>query len=142
MSTTPAVTTYSLSKSRIRWGRVILAAVLSEVCVIATILAAIAVYSFMVPGEPGADIGARLGYYVAPPAGALATFLLVLWVLRRLESQFILHGVLVGIVSVLLTAGFLVSARPEDRPMYLAAFALRILAGFFAGWIAQRRNQS
>ena len=37
------------------------------------------------------DIGEIVGYYVAPPAGALATFLFVLWVARKLESKFILN---------------------------------------------------
>jgi hypothetical protein len=75
----------------IRWGRVVLAAVAAEVAVILSLLAASAV--FKVPGESA-------GYYVAPPASALATFLMVLWIARKLESRFILHGVLVGLVGV------------------------------------------
>ena len=40
------------------------------------------------------------GYYIAPPASAVATFLMVLLVARKLKSDFILHGVLVGVVGV------------------------------------------
>jgi asparagine N-glycosylation enzyme membrane subunit Stt3 len=120
------------------------AGVLSEAAVITILVAATAVYSFMLPpGETelaAQDIGEIVGYYVAPPAGALATFLLVLWVARKLESKFILNGVAVGVVSVLLTVGFLAGARAEDRQMYFVAFALRIAAGYFGGLVAQRKR--
>ena len=115
--------------ANIRWGRIILAAVAAEVLVILALLAASAV--FKVPGEVA-------GYYVAPPASALATFLMVLWVARKLESRFILHGVLVGLVGVVLTGGFIFGAKPEDRLMYLVSFVLRIVGGYLGGLVAQK----
>jgi hypothetical protein len=115
--------------AKIRWGRVVLAAVAAEVLVILTLLAASAV--FKVPGEVA-------GYYVAPPASALATFLMVLWVARKLESRFILHGVLVGLVGVVLTGGFIFTANPGDRLMYLASLVLRIVGGYLGGLVAQK----
>jgi hypothetical protein len=115
--------------ARIRWGRVIVAAIAAEVGVILTLLVISAV--FHVASE-------RAGYYVAPPASALATFLMVLWVGRRLESGFILHGVLVGVCGVILTAGFLFGAKPEDRLMYAVSFVLRIMAGYLGGLMARR----
>jgi hypothetical protein len=48
---------------------------------------------------------------------------------RRLNSGFVANGILTGILSVLLTVGFLVSAKPEHRLMYGIAFVLRIAAG-------------
>jgi hypothetical protein len=144
MSTIETRASSTSEKSGIRWGRVFAAAVLSEAAVIAILVAASAVYSFTVPPEQtrlaARDIGELVGYYVAPPAGALATFVLVLWVARKLESKFIINGIAVGVVSVLLTVGFLAGAKPEDRPMYLVAFALRILAGYLGGWVAQQRR--
>ena len=106
-----------------------LAAVAAEVVVTLLVLAASTV--FKVPGEVA-------GYYVAPPASAVATFLMVLWVARKLESQFILHGVLVGLVGVVLTSGFIFTAKPEDRWMYAASFVLRIVGGYVGGLVAQR----
>jgi len=143
MSTIETRASSTSEKSGIRWGRVFAAAVLSEAAVIATLVAASAVYSFTVP--PGTklaarDIGELVGYYVAPPAGALATFVVVLWVARKLESKFMINGIAVGVVSVLLTVGFLPGAKPKDRPMYLVAFALRIVAGYLGGWVAQQRR--
>jgi len=144
MSTIETKASSSPEKSGIRWGRVLVAAILSEITVITMIVVASAIYSLAVRPEqakvPAQDLGELIGYYVAPPAGALATFIFVLWVARKLESNFIMNGVAVGLVSVLWTAPFLASARPEDRPMYLVAFGLRIVAGYLGGWVAQRRR--
>ena len=79
--------------------------------------------AFKVPGEVA-------GYYVAPPASAVATFAMALWVTRKLQSQFVLHGILVGIVGVALTGGFVFMAKPEDRLMYAVSFVLRIAGGY------------
>ena len=115
--------------AKIRWGRVILAALAAEVLVILLLLAASAV--FKVSGEVA-------GYYVAPPASAAASFLMALWVGRKLESRFVLHGVLVGVVGVVLTGGFVFTAKPEDRLVYLGSFGLRIVGGYLGGLVAQK----
>ena len=125
--------------SGIRWKRIVLAAFLSEICVIGVLIAVTAVYAFgIAPGRTDEEyqrFSETAGYYVAPAAGALTTFLFALWVATKLDSRFIANGVLVGVISVLLTAGFLVGARPEHRPMYLIAFALRIAAGYLGGYV-------
>jgi putative membrane protein (TIGR04086 family) len=115
--------------TRIRWGRILLASVAAEVLVILSLLAVSAV--FKVPSESA-------GYYVAPPASAVATFLMVFWVARKLESRFVLHGVLVGLVGVVLTGAFVFTAKPEDRWMYVASFVLRIMGGYLGGLVAQK----
>jgi len=115
--------------TKIRWGRIVLASVAAEVLVILSLLAASAV--FKVPGE-------LAGYYVAPPASLIATFLMVLWVARKLESRFVLHGVLVGLVGVVLTGGFIFTAKSEDRLIYVVSFVLRIVGGYVGGLVAQR----
>lgn len=115
--------------ANIRWGRVVLAAVAAEVIVIVSLVAISTL--FKVPSE-------LAGYYVAPPASALATFLMVLWFARKLESRFILHGVLVGFVGVALTGGFIFTAKPEDRWMYVVSFVLRVVGGYLGGLVAQK----
>jgi putative membrane protein (TIGR04086 family) len=62
---------------------------------------------------------------------------MVLWVARKLESRFILHGVLVGVLGVLLTVGFIFGAKPEDRLMYVVSFVLRIAGGYLGGVVAR-----
>src|SRR6266536_6182413 len=96
MSTIETRASSPSEKSGIRWGRVLVAAILSELAVIAILVVASVVYSFTVHPErsklAAQDIGELVGYYVAPPAGALATFVLVLLVARKLESNFIKIG--------------------------------------------------
>ena len=108
--------------NQIRWRRVLLAAFLSEVGVIALLLAIVTVYSrLFLPGISGAryqELGQRIGYYVAPAGAALMTFLMVLWVGRRLEAGYVANGVMVGVVGVILTSGFFFAAGPENRAMY------------------------
>jgi len=128
-------------KSQIRWGRVIVAALFSELGVIATLIAISTVYAFLIaPGRSAADyqvFAALAGYYVAPPASVLATFLSALWVSRRLNAHFPLHGTLTGIAAAILASGFLFTARREDRLMYFVSFALRIAGGYLGGIVAQ-----
>ena len=138
-------TTYDISSSGIAWGRIAIAAVLSELGVIAALTVTIVAIIALVPGMSDArfsTLGEDVGYYVAPGAGAVTTFLAVLWAVRGRSSGFLLHGVLVGIGSVILTVGFLVGARPEHYTMYLVAFALRLLAGAVAGAVSNWRFDS
>ena len=128
--------------TKIRWGRVVLAAVLAEAAVILLLLAVVTVYSVVIsPGLTTDEydvFGQDAGYYVAPAAAAGATFLMVLWVARALDSGFVANGLMVGLVGVLLTVGFVFGARPEDRLMYGVSFALRIVGGYAGGIVAQR----
>lgn len=115
--------------AKLRWGWIVLAAVAAEVLVILALLAVSAI--FKIPGDVA-------GYYVAAPGAGLATFLMALWVARKAESRFILHGLLVGLVGVALTGGFIFTAKPGDRLMYGISFVLRIVGGYLGGLTAQR----
>lgn len=127
----------------IRWGRIVAAAIMAEAGVFAVLLAAITAYTrFFAPGlseEAYYALGEEIGYYVAPTAGAIMTILSMLWVARKLSGRFILHGVLVGVVEVLLTFWFIFGARPEHRLMYMVSFGLRIVGGYAGGVLARRR---
>ena len=129
-------------KSRIRWGRVVVAAVLSEVMVVVLLLVITTTYRFLIaPGRTAMAyqaLGELSGYYVAPAAAGLATFVSALWVARKLTSDFTMNGSLVGVTAVLLTVGFLFGAKPEYRLMYFVSFAARIIGGYLGGVVAQR----
>ncbi len=128
-------------KSRIRWGRVIAAAMLSELTVIVILLTIILVYRFLLaPGRSWPEyqqFGELAGYYVAPAASGFAIFLSVFWMARKLTANFVVNGTLVGVAAVILTASLLFGAKPEDRPMYIASFVIRILAGYLGGLAMQ-----
>ena len=64
----------------IQWGRVLLAAFLMEL-----VLFAIAIPLFL----SGAG---RVLVYVVPPAALVATFAITVWLGRRINSNFVLHG--------------------------------------------------
>jgi hypothetical protein len=128
--------------SRIRWGRIVAAAVLSEAVVVIVLIVMTTTYRFLIaPGRTVVEyeaFGELAGYYVAPAAAGLATFLGALWVGRTLTSAFVANGILVGVTAVVLTGGLLFVAKPEDRLMYGVSFVLRILGGYIGGAVAQR----
>ena len=127
--------------STIRWGRIIVAAVLSEVGVVAVLLVATAVYKIMIsPGlsdDEYRGLGERVGYYVAPIAGFVTTLAMAYWAVRGVQSSSNASGVLVGVISVAITTPFLLTAKPEHRLMYGVAFALRIAAGYLGAVLAR-----
>ena len=128
--------------SGIYWTRVVLAAIASEVGVIAALLAAIAVYKWAAPPTwkdvEGHTLGEQVGYYVAPTAGAITTFLVAVWAARGGGPRYLAHGLWVGALSVLLALGFAITAKREHRVMYGIAFALRLIAGVLGGLLAQQ----
>src|SRR5580700_9753795 len=97
--------------SHIRWGRIAIAAVLSEVVVVAVVIVTTTAYRFLIaPGRTAAEYAAfsqLAGYYVAPAAAGLATFFGALWVCRKLTSAFLANGTLVGVAAVILTGGLI-----------------------------------
>lgn len=123
--------------SMIHWVRVLVAGVLSEVGVILVLLASIAIYRKLIaPGAPEPQtqsLGERIGYYVAPTAGFVTTGAAALWAVRGLDVAVIANAVAVGVVSVVITLPFLLTAKPEHRLMYGVAFALRLAAAYLAG---------
>jgi hypothetical protein len=110
----------------IQWGRVVLAAFLMEVALIA-----IAVPHFM----SGAG---RVLVYVIPPAALIATFIITVWIGRGIHSKFVLHGVLIGIVGTLMYIG-LTRAQPESW-QYWVAHALKVVGGATGGMVLARRR--
>jgi hypothetical protein len=67
-------------------------------------------------------------------------FLFALWVCRRVESRFLLHGALVGIVAALF---YLALAWNQPQPLlYKVAHALKVVGGVAGGAVASRRKPS
>jgi hypothetical protein len=110
---------------RIRWWRVLIGGFLAEVSVIAFVIPVALAY------------GQHALLYVAPPVSLVMCFLFALWVGRGVDSNFVWHGMLVGVVATLLYVG-LTLARPEPIP-YLVAHVLKILGGGAGGFLSSRR---
>src|SRR6516164_8546424 len=115
-----------MRSTRIHWGRIVVGGLLAEVALILAIV----------------PLGLRLGdnflHYTAPPVSFVTCFLGALWVCRRVESHFILHGTLVGVVAALIYVG-LTRAQPEPLA-YIVAHALKLVGGACGGFVAQRRR--
>ena len=110
----------------IQWGRVLLAAFLMEL-----VLFAIAVPLYL----SGAG---RINFYVVPPVALAATFAITVWLGRGIKSNFVPHGVLIGIVGTLMYIG-LTRAQPEPW-QYWVAHALKVVGGAAAGMLLARRQ--
>ncbi len=87
-------------------------------------------------------LGLRLGdaflHYTAPPGSFVTCFLAAFWVARRIESRFVLHGLLVGVIAALIYVG-LTRAQPEPLA-YIMAHLLKLVGGAVGGLLAGRRR--
>ena len=71
-------------------------------------------------------------------ASAVMPFILAVWVGRRIESHFVLHGALVGLVAALFYVGL---AWGQPQPLlYKIAHGLKIVGGLAGGVAASRRK--
>ena len=115
-----------MNSSGIHWGRVLVGGLLAETALILAIV----------------PLGLRLGdaflHYAAPPGSFITCFLGALWVARRIQSRFILHGVLVGVVAALIYVA-LTRAKPEPLA-YIVAHALKLVGGACGGLVSKRNR--
>ena len=84
-----------------------------------------------------------LDYIDALVSSFVMVFLFTLWVGKRLESGFVLHGMLVGVVGILLF-GILIfvgAGSLAQPPLYLVAHVLKILGGIAGGVFVERRRR-
>ena len=127
----------------IRWGRVILAAILSEFAVFAVLLSVIYSHQYLfAPGRTADEYSAfneTASYYLAPISAGIAAFALAFWAARRAPAP-VTTGMMVGILAVILSISFIFLAKPEDRLMYGVSYLLRLAGGYSGGVLAQRMS--
>ena len=77
-------------------------------------------------------------------ASFASIYLATLWVGRRLESGFVLHGVLIGLVafSLFLLLIFIGSGSINQPLLYWTAHGLKVLGGITGGMVAERRRKT
>jgi putative membrane protein (TIGR04086 family) len=115
-----------MSSARIHWGRILLGGLLAEVALILAIV------------PLGLRLGDKFLHYTAPPGSFVVCFLGALWVCRRVESHFILHGTLLGVVAALI---YVALTRGQPEPFaYIVAHALKLVGGACGGFVARRRR--
>jgi uncharacterized membrane protein HdeD (DUF308 family) len=112
--------------SRIHWGRAVLGGVLAEICVFAIVFPVLHFF------------GQRAFLASILIASAAMPFVFALWVCRRAESRFVIHGAIVGIVAALV---YLAIARGQPEPLlYKIAHGLKVVGGVAGGIVASRRK--
>ena len=115
-----------MKSTELRWGRVLAGGFLAELLVIAIVFPA--QYLF----------GQRAFLASILIASAVMPFIFAVWVGRRLESRFVLHGALVGLVAALIYMGL---AWGQPQPLlYKIAHGLKLVGGMAGGVVAARRK--
>jgi hypothetical protein len=113
---------------KIHWLRILLGGFLAEVAVFAAVIPV-----FRIAGQHAL-------LFAAPVASLVMCFLFALWMTRGLQSGFVAHGALVGVVATLLYVG-ITQGHPEPIAYYLA-HALKILGGAAGGAFAATRAKA
>ena len=128
---------------RIHWRLILLAGFLAEVSIMVvffTLLAAAALAGVPELARPEST----LDLIDAMVSGFLMFFLFTLWVCRRIESGFVLHGALIGLTGALLFTAlvFVLSGSPAQHPLYWVAHGLKIVGGIAGGIVANKRSMN
>lgn len=130
----------STANQRLRLGRVIGYGILAEVATIAVIMLTVTVYSrFIAAGVPD-DFAQRVPAVLGPLGGIVFTLIAAMLASRSLTDRIRLHGALVGVITAALTVPMIFQGSPSDRPLYLAAITLKIVAGVMGGALSERRQ--
>jgi hypothetical protein len=109
---------------RLHWGRACIGGIVAELTLFAIVF-------------PVQHLFGPRAFLTSILAGsALMPFLFALWVCRRVERGFLLHGAFVGIVAALF---YLTLARGQPEPLlYKVAHGLKVVGGMAGGLLASR----
>ena len=130
------------ARRRIHWGRIVAAAFLAEASVMAGFFLMLLIATLAGVPEMARPMS-PLDYADAIVSSFVMVFLFTLRAGNRIESQFVLHGALVGMVAVLLfvTLIFAVNKTFAEPPLYIVAHAMKILGGITGGLVAEQRTR-
>ena len=116
-----------MNPGQLRFGRILLGGFLAELLVFAIVFPALYF------------LGQRAFLASILIASFLMPFVFAIWVGRGIESRFILHGALVGVVAALF---YLAIAWGQPQPLlYKIAHGLKIVGGAAGGLVASRRKR-
>jgi hypothetical protein len=111
---------------QMHWGRILVGGFAAELCVFAIVF----------PVRHFFGQSAFLASILVASAGL--PFIFALWVCRRVDSRFALHGALVGLVAFLIYMG--VAWRQPQPLLYKIAHVLKLVGGAAGGLVASRRG--
>jgi putative membrane protein (TIGR04086 family) len=115
-----------MKSTTLRWGPILLAGFMAELLVFAVVFPTL--YLF---GQQAFLASILIASTVMPFIGAV-------WVGRRVESRFVLHGGLVGVVAALIYIGL---SWGQTQPLlYHISHGFKIIGGIAGGIVAYRRK--
>ena len=134
--------------TRIRWGRIILAAVLLEIAITAVVMPVGLMFGNPLSTDP-AGVGNTTPYFVCAAAGcAIMGFIFGAWAARKAGARHGLHGLLVGITALALyialgslaPGGLAAIITAYGLPLYILFNVLRTLGAWTGGMYAGRQH--
>jgi hypothetical protein len=125
----------------IRAGRIVIAAIATEVVAILALVAIVALFG---PNENVAahQFAERIGYWFGPASGFVLCIVAAVWVTRGLVSGHVYQGVLLGVAAAAIDITLLVLSAAQFQPIFVISNFGRLLAGAIGGWLASRSRQS
>src|SRR6185503_17691641 len=116
-----------MKNGKLRIGRIIGFGLLAEAVTIVIIVVAVKLFA------TGDDAAAqRLGAILGPGLGVLFTYVAALMAARPVPDRARQHGVLVGVVTSVLTIPGMFAASSGMLPIYFGAVLLKLAAGWAA----------
>src|ERR1039458_969082 len=109
---------------RLHWVRILIGGFLAEALLILIVI------------PINVKFGQHPLLYVAPVGSLLTCLALAWWVGRGIEARFVVHGLLVGVVAMLI---YIALTRAQPEPFaYVLAHGLKLLGGVCGGLLAGR----
>lgn len=132
----------SAAAPRLRVARAILSGLLAEVLTVITVMVAIYGRQLVaaLPPEALQQYGQRAAAIVGPVFGIIYTFLMALWVVRRVDGRYVAHVLLVAAAAVVLHTLGTFGAPGGYQVMYAVADACKVVAALGAGLLGARRH--
>jgi hypothetical protein len=129
---------------RLRVVRAILSGLLAEVLTIVTVVVAIYGRQLVaaLPPQELPQYGQRAAAVVGPTFGVVYTFLMALWVVRRVHGRYVSHALLVAAGAVALHTLGSFGAPGGYQAIYLVADACKVVAALGAALLGGRRSTS
>ena len=128
--------------SPLRFQRIVIAAILARLIPVVVLVATVTIYSYLaVPGlapDQYSSFALEAGRLINITIGTLATLGMAYWAARKPESAQKLHGILVGIVVVMIDLAILFTPGADFSLLNGIAMLLKIIAGALGGYLAEK----
>ena len=127
---------------RIHWKWIVVAGLVAEATVFAVFFLLLFVATVAGVPEIARPMG-TLDYIDALVSSFGVVFLSTLWVGKRIESDFVMHGVLIGVLGILLFGIIWIATTRSlaQPPLYVVAHVLKVLGGIAGGLVAEKRKR-